>query len=254
MEVRSNCPKLHQGMPDEGKHLYYNPENRCWYCFVCGYSGHGSNPSGDDERSIPHREFPGIRLSPFATPLLDLLSYAPSSLAVRGAINYLTQHHVDPRETAFKYRLMIEGPYLIFPVYRGEQLVYFQKRDLFKKEFLNPPIESKPLFWTRPGERVEQAVLVESFLNAVRADKFLPAIASFGKFVSDEAAEEIQSHVESVVICMDAGEMEANLKIARKLRQFGVSRVTIRTIQAPTGTDLCDLSDSKCERVLSCAS
>lgn len=241
---------LHNGVPDRNRHLYYNTEKKLWYCFACGYSGSGENPG--DEPSVLHRVFPGVQLSSGAIELHELLMNGDTeeSLIVRAARKYLKEHHVDPERIAFERRLLIDGQYLVFPVYRRDQIIYWQKRHLFSKEFLNPPVETKPLFWTEPDSIGGRVVLVESFLNACRIDLWARAVCIFGKFLHDEAAEEIRQKADSVYVCLDAGEQAAAMDLCRKLHGVGVKKVRRIAIHAPVGTDLCDLKDWQVRRLL----
>lgn len=163
-------------------------------------------------------------------------------------MSYLRKHHIDPERVAFERRLLIDGTAIVFPVYRGNDMIYFQKRDVFTKQFYNPNIETKPLFWT--DDEGDRCVLVESFLNACRIDKWVTGCCVFGKFLSDEGAEEIAARCKVVDVILDAGESAAALKIARKLRHYGVRFVAHKSIMAPQGTDVCELNDIQCRRLL----
>jgi len=145
-ELRLNCPRPHNGAPDTGKHLYFNDEKQVWFCFSCGYRGYGPCPS--DDEGVIHTGTREIKISRDSRPLHDLLISGQSGLIISAARRYLESHHVNPEEISFKRRLLLDGRYLIFPIYRGEKVVYFQKRDLFHKAFYNPPVDNKPLFWT----------------------------------------------------------------------------------------------------------
>src|SRR5690554_6724287 len=140
MEVRSNCPRPHSNGPDTGKHLYYNTDSRLWYCFVCGYSGRGENPG--DEPTVPHNTYPEISLSERAQALFDILNRGSKteSLIVRAALRYLSTHHVDPLYASFVWGILIDGQDIVFPVFRDNKMIYFQKRNLFNKRFFNPPV------------------------------------------------------------------------------------------------------------------
>lgn len=249
MEWRVNCPRPHNGMQDTGRHLYYNSDKQVWYCFSCGYSGRGACPG--DEVPVRHQSQP-IQIHKNAQLLHDLLiGIDQNSMVVRAARKYLESHHVNPEQIAFKRRLLIDGRCLIFPIYRGSKIIYFQKRDLFSKSFVNPPVESKPLFWTHERIDKDQNVfLVEAFLNACRIEKFSPAVATLGKLVSDEACSELAEKCNRITVLLDACEQEASIKIACRLKTLGVKHVYIATIRAPQGTDVCDLSDRRCSLIM----
>lgn len=246
MEIRSNCPRLHNGVPDSGYHLYYNDESNVWYCFACGYSGRGPNPSGETLHT-QHKKNPEIVLHD-AQPLAETL--CSGSIIGRAAYRYLHSHHLHPLTVASRFRLLAQGQYIVFPVYRKDKLIFWQKRHLLSKEFVNPPVDNKPLFWTHDGEDSEEVVLVESYCNAMRASRYSPAVCTFGKFVSDEAAEEIVHRTKAVRIILDAGETEGALKLSRKLRQCGLKRVSICQIRGAMGLDLCDISDEAVRRLV----
>lgn len=245
MEYRSNCPFCDP--PDTGAHLYWNSDKESWFCFRCGRGGHGENPGS--EGTVHHKSFPEIKLSPNPLLLHDLLLQEHQSYVTKAARKYLLDHHLDPERVSYERRLLVDGLWLVFPVYKNDRMIYFQKRHLIQKAFLNPDVDSKPLFWTS-GTLDQRCVLVESWVNAVRIEKWCNAVAIFGKFLSDQACEEISAKCHRVDILLDAGETEHALKIARKLRHFGVPQVYVKTIHAPIGKDVCDLDDAACRRLL----
>lgn len=245
MERRANCPFCDP--PDTNRHLYYNDEKEAYFCFRCGKRGIGLPPGL--ELDVEHkRPFLGIKLTN-AHLLSDLFQRPVPGMAAQAARAYLLRHHCDPDRIAFERRLLLQGSELIFPVYKGKEMVFWQKRNVFIKQFVNPPVESKPVFWTDDVTEVP-VFLCESFLNACRIDKFVTACAIFGKFLSDEAALEIRNRAKSVHVLLDSAEYSAGMKIVRKLKQVGVKQTTIRMISGSPGTDVCDLNDIAVAKLL----
>lgn len=251
MEVRSNCPECikRKGSPDTGMHLYYNTLDSIWFCFRCQWSGHGENPNPEHTREYsPHDpiEKPSTRRQLY--PLLAN-EEEKKSLFVRMAKTYLEKHHIDPLEASWQYKLFLDQDWLVFPVWQGDFLLFWQKRHLFSKRFLNPPVESKPVFWTEHPNQ-SPVLVVESFMNAVRASKRIRACCTFGKNIGDSAAADIVSKAKSLILCFDAGEFSASFRAARVLYAHGAKRVRVRMIPGQEGRDLCDLTEQTLRKVL----
>jgi len=254
MEVRYNCPFCSKrvGSADRSAHLYYNTESKLWFCFKCHAKGKGK-PKGTEmsPRIQYHADKIEWGLPKDAEELSSFLDeFNPvfnPGIVTNAAIDYLIAHHVDPNKAAYKYHLMIEGEWMIFPVYHQGKLIYFQKRHVFRKEFMNPPIESKPLFWVG-SHLLNTVVIVESYMNAIRLAPMTQAVCIFGKYLKEQHAEEIISRVKRVVVCLDAGEIALALKIKRLLCEMGCYRVDLAVLDEG---DVCDMNDKQVFNLLS---
>lgn len=253
MEVRMNCPEcVNRGRsPDTEMHLHYNTDKRVWICFRCGFKGKGDPPGGEAFRCVGQiKQMVGEQISDKARPLFDLLLENDFSLITARARHYLESHHIEPKNAAFRYKLLVDGTDLVFPVYRGKEIVYFQKRNLMQKKFSNPLSMDKPVFWSEEYQNPRCVVIVESVVNAIRLAPLCTSAAIFGKFLSDSQCEEIMSKSTSIDILLDAGETEASMAMARKLWTCGAEHVFIRKIPGEIGRDPCDCDNEEIMNIL----
>jgi len=246
MELQFNCPYCVEY--DHGYHLYYNTDKNVYFCFRCHKTGKG-RPKGESVRSgnYPNKSRWGLRRN--HALLYELLgANHVGSIIVNAARKYLKSHHVDSVETAYRYRLMLEDEWFIFPVYERTELVYLQKRHLFSKRFMNPPLETKPLFWTEEVQS-EKILLVESWMNAVRMAPFIDCVCILGKHLSEDQARRIVDKHRTIIVGLDHGELEAGIKILRTLSR--VLEFKGQLLRLPRG-DWCDLSNKAVRRILKC--
>ncbi len=244
MEMTYCCPECvnRTGSEDTGYHLSYNTDKQVWICYRCGYKGHGELPSLDGAESKKVNKNYERRSK--GRPLYPIID--SKSMLVRKAVKYLTSHHLDAKQVAYDYGLMLDGQSLVFPVMRDGNMIYHQKRDLYDKSFCNPSV-TKPLFWNRQsGGKV--CAVVESFCNAVRLERWLPACCVFGKFVSDEQATEVVQHYKHVIVCLDPGELHHAYAMSRKLKAYGATRTRVAVLPLPDGWDVCDMDDTHLNR------
>lgn len=244
MEYNLKCPycESQYGSPDPSKHLYYNTDKNVYYCFRCQSKGKGKPKTyNSQERTVVKKQ--PWRFPKHALRLSDV--FDGEGLIRDAAFDYLRSHHLNPRKVATKYRLLLEGEYIIFPVYEKDEVIFWQKRSVFTKSFFNPPVEKKPLFWT--GE-TGPFFIVESFLNAVKMSVFGSACCLFGKSLSEDHAESIAARCKSVTLVLDSGEDLAFFIMSRQLRRFGVN--SINRVDLPRG-DVCDYSNEALSFLLS---
>lgn len=243
MEVTYNCPECaNRGRSeDTGHHLAFNTDKQVFYCFRCGYKGHGPPPTAEEGRKVVQNT------EPFTGGTLLYTKLGSKSLNVKRATKYLESHHLDAKQVAYDYNIMLKGQSIVFPVYRDGIIVYYQERDLYEKRFLNPSITKKPLFWNRCTDgRV--CVVVEAYCNAIRLDKWMPACAVFGKFLSEEQTSEIVQRFKRVIVCLDPGELHHALAMSRKLRDYGAKQTRVAVLPLPDGHDVCDMGDEQLTR------
>lgn len=250
MEVPMKCPFCleRKGTDDQGQHLYYNTDKDLFHCFRCGASGKGE-PEGLVERIFSRPEPTPEKLG-WCESLTDL--FRRGGILARKAWHYLSSHNCDPEKVAYEYKLLFREHHLVFPVYSNGTVVYWQARDLLAKRFCNPTGHPRPLFWTHTlsptvggFKPVGQngVAIVESALNAIRLEWFLPAVATFGKLVSDEQLMAIKARTTDVIVCLDAGEQAESLALARKLKAWGFDRIVLMWLKGPDGLDVCDMKD-----------
>lgn len=245
MEYSSNCPMCEKriGRPDRKRHFYFNSEKQVGFCHRCGYRHKGKIVL--DETAPIRSEWKEKLKNP--EELYDLLTTGKNSIRVSAAAGYLSSHHIPPCKAAWNYRVLLDGMFLVFPVYRGEEMIFWQKRALFEKRFINQPLVPKPLFFT-DEIKTGPTVLVESWTNAVRVAPLARTVAIFGKYLDEDRARIIAQSGQKVLVLLDYGEYHNALKIERQLRRLGLNDVYAH--QMPSEKDLCEISDSQVEEIL----
>jgi hypothetical protein len=234
MEIRGNCPFC----GDIKAHLYYNTTTKCWICFKCGKKGKGKNPIISGEL---------IRLQTIESSSTDKMLPLKNVLSKKGLISnaarrYLVAHHLNPDIVAAKYNLLVEDTWLVLPVYQRGELIYWQKRNLFKKIFLNQTNVEKPVFWANSGRSFERVAIVESYINAIRLSPFINSVCIFGKYMTENQMAEVTGKCKNLYVAFDSGVLHDAISLQKRLYLYGAKKVRpIVWTNYPDGTDFCDV-------------
>lgn len=252
MEVRINCPYCSERgkTPDRKGHLYYNVKEDVFFCFRCEAAGAGK-PLGFDKNVKRTKTWTWNlplnieKESQLLYPMLQTTEEKRGFVA-KLAYQYLLEHHINPIKASYEFDLRVSSEWLIFPVMHEKRIVFYTKRNLLRKIYMNPPVENKPLFFTTNGTE-DPLVIVESYANAMRVHKWYRACALFGKEMNEAAAAEIARRSKHVIICLDEGALRQSVKMMRTLKYMYVPKVQVACI--PAG-DICDYSDDEAKSLI----
>jgi DNA primase len=139
---------------------------------------------------------------------------------------------------------------IILPVYKGEDLIYWQARAVIKGQvpkYTNPSVsKTNILYWVDPPQgRTNEVVVTEDILSAIRVGKHVTAASLLGTKTSDSQASQL-AKFDKVTYWLDpdAAGIEGNRKGVRKL-----SLVTeARSLQSDV--DPKNLSDRRIREIL----
>ena len=243
-EIKALCPVHHlvKGRPDTKPSWYMNAETGAWLCFSCGQRG-----------GLPH--------------LIDLLDGDPDTLgripiemmkakaAKWGAEDTgpeikervkvdIESFDASPRPPTpvcdrrdidiaaverFNLRWDSKGKCWLIPIFAFDgQMLGWQEKS--KGYFNNVPksMEKSDALFGYHQVRGDTTCLVESPLDVARMDSYgVPAVASFGSFVSESQVHALVRRFKNVVLALDNDQagMQCSIITAKMINDLGVGTV-----------------------------
>ena len=137
-EVHTTCPKCsHERRKKNAKCLSVNTEKRTWICHHCGWKG-GLGKSDDLPREPQHWRRPQYR-RPDPRPQLTLPQNAVDWFHSRGITDAVLSRNRIDYGRVYMPQIEDHAEALIFPYFRGDEVVNRKYRTIREKYFrLNP--------------------------------------------------------------------------------------------------------------------
>jgi len=218
-EIQGYCPVHHlvEGKEQHSPKWYMNAETGAWICFTCGQRGSlpklvealGGDPETIDQlrlnaahtsttRWVTDREGNEVEERVLVDPVLFDANPRPPVRVMDGK-------DVDPDVCArYNVRWDAKGKCWLLPIYTFDnQLAGWQEKS--KGYFMNVPKQvkkSESLFGWHTY-RAGRLIVVESPLDAMRFASYeMPAVATYGSFISDAQLEHL-ARAEKLVLAFD---------------------------------------------------
>jgi len=223
IEQRMICPYC----DDETGHLYYSVQKRVYHCHKCGASGKGK-PEAEVVREIEvdkRYKNTSIWTKPKTVGIFS------NSIMAKKARQFLRSKGLFKSEVK-KYRLAVAFDRLLIPIYNDDgDMVYWIGRTLTgnRIKYTNPPRPATDVVFKTFQGKVDKAVVVEGFFDAVRVGRVLPAIALLGKELTEEKSKKVIDNVSrEIIIMLDSDAVKHSFRIYDKLR--GYRHVSLRCL------------------------
>lgn len=280
VELRWNCPFCERstGSADTKQHLYYNRNKERFFCQRCTTGGtldyflrsQGLDATKKSGSRIEWREVVDylIRMKLYVDRRRDIIE-TPSIVYPckvkptwkhREARKYLCGRGIPvPQQIEYDLRVGSQGYFdrIFFPTFRPgverRELQFwvarvFPKCEEDEMKYRNPPGLSRNqyIFNLNRAEEYRHVIITEGVTSAMAIGP--NAVATFGKFVSDNQVRMLASRrFDSYTVSLDGDAMDCNIALAKKLHERGCF---VRVVDLPEEHDPASLPRSELNRCL----
>jgi len=232
LEKRVQCPFC---SPDKSASMSLNQSTGWFYCFRCGYKGRekAHNATGVVLSSLANAHVPSTLALPEGFQSLGLVTRT-GRLTERIFLHYLkrrglTQVEIDKFQIGFTMRGPCRGR-VIFPIYRGNELVYFVARSIMpkpKRRYMNPPLPKGGVIFKTFTGKAPMACIVEGVFDAVSTGRVIPSIALLTKRISQEQLSEIRASCSRAIVMLDSDAVKEALEVSEQVGHFLPTEISL---------------------------
>lgn len=242
-EVRSNCP--HCGDTRERLYTKAVRDGSVQYCHNCQYRGFIRGDKQASPKSVLERA--EILFKTYKTG--ETIGYAkhiqlPHDFTLDlpdKALAWLYKYQITDEEIRqFRFGWSQRLKRLILPVYRDDQLVYYQGRTFDPITKINPKYlnirqsGAKNVYFLCSSSNIHNnsIVMVEDILSAIKVGRQFNSIALLGSYLPDSMLPVFKKY-NKVFIWLDADKYKESIKMMQKLGARGTPTRVISTPKDP---------------------
>ena len=199
-----------------------------YYCHNCGVKGihrlKSLAPEDTKQLLLELKDTPALQ--EHGTDTLKLPKSFEPTITTQGC-KWLMKYGIRKDEAVkYKFGTVVDSNRLMLPVYDGDNLVYYQARNLGVVDKYNPKYlnikakEAKDIVWSSEGQyELPHMVLVEDILSGIKVGRYIQTKALMGSYIPDSLIKKLQGY-KKIGLWLDPDKARESLKYANKLTQI----------------------------------